>query len=84
MTKVFIADWIAAYAALKLKFPLWRPSNAYARVLFAAIKVVLKPEVEVCVEESDVKLERDCVAYVKAVWIAVRLVYSELRVYPEY
>ena len=69
--KFYIADWIAAYAPLKLKLPLWRPANAYARVLFAWIKVVLEPEVEVCVEVPDVILVMFWAAVVTAFWIAV-------------
>ena len=83
-SRVFIADWIAAYAPLKLKLPLWRPAYAYARVLFAAIKVVVKPEVEVCVEVLDPIEERLWVAVVKADWIAVSYVYYESSFVPEY
>jgi hypothetical protein len=71
LERVFIADWIAAYAPLKLKLPLWRPANANARVLFAWSKVVVKPEVEVCVGELYVIVVRVWVDVVKQVWIAV-------------
>jgi hypothetical protein len=82
VSREFIADWIAAYAPLKLKLPLWRPANAYARVLFAWIKVVVKPEVEVCVEVLEVIELRFWVAVVTAVWIAASVVFSESRADP--
>ena len=84
LERVFIADWIAAYAPLKLKLPLWRPENAYARVLFASIKVVVKPEVEVCVGEFYVIYVRVWVDVLKLVWIAVSYVYYESRAVPVY
>jgi len=84
LERVFIADWIAAYAPLKLKLPLWRPANAYARVLFAWIKVVVKPEVEVCVGELYVIVVRVWVDVLKLVWIAVSYVYYESRAVPVY
>jgi hypothetical protein len=84
VSRVYIADWIASYAALKLKLPLWRPANAYARVLFAWSKVLVKPEVEVCVEVPDVILLRVSVAVVTADWIAFSFVYYESRDVPVY
>jgi len=74
LARVFIADWMAAYAPLKLKLPLWRPANAYARVLFAASKLVVKPVVWGGVPY--VIVVRVWVALVTAVWIVVRLLYS--------
>ncbi len=84
--KFYIADWIAAYAPLKLKLPLWRPANAYARVLFAWSKVVVKPEVEieVCVEVPDVILVMFWAAVVTAFWIVVRDVLYESSYDPVY
>ena len=82
--KFYIADWIAAYAPLKLKLPLWRPANAYARVLFAWSKVVVKPEVEVCVGVLYVIVARVWVDVLKLVWIAVSYVYYESSVLPVY
>ncbi len=84
VSRVFIADWIAAYAPLKLKLPLWRAANAYARVLFAWIKAVLEPEVEVCVEVPDVILVMVWAAVVTAYWIAVSFVYYESSYVPVY
>jgi hypothetical protein len=73
--KFYIADWIAAFAAFKLMSPLWRPANAYERASFAWSKVVVKPEVEVCVGELYVIVVRVWVAVLKLVWIAVSFVY---------
>ena len=82
--KFYIADWIAAFASFKLMSPLWRPANAYERASFAWSKVVVKPEVEVCVGVLEVIKLRFWVAVVKAVWIAVSDVFYESRAVPVY
>ena len=56
VARAFIADTIAACAPLKVKSPLWKSANAFARALLAGIQVALMPEV--CAEVPDAILLR--------------------------